>query len=276
MLKKQFVTLFFFITLAIHGIAQVGCIPEQQNPPRLVNDFANVLSPSFESQLENYLIGFNDTTSTQIALVTVDDLCGEEASFFAFDLGEKWGVGNSKFDNGIVILFKPKQKSSKGQAFIATGYGLEGVLPDATTKLIVENEMIPNFKNGQVERGLLQGIQRVIEITGGEYSATNYNSQGSGKGAKGSMIPFLFLILVAGIMFAGTFGRAKKYAKRNDTSIWLALMLMGSMNNRHKGHYGNFGSGRGGFGGFGGGSSGGSFGGFGGGGFGGGGAGGSW
>lgn len=274
MIKKQFFVFVLFFAVAFQATAQTGCIPEKPNPQRLVNDFADVLSPNFEAQLENYLIGFNDTTSTQIALVTVADLCGEEASFFAFDLGQKWGVGDKNFDNGIVVLYKPKQPNSKGQVFIATGYGLEGVLPDATTKLIVENEMIPNFKNNQFERGLLQGIQSIVAITGGEYSAENYNSKGR-KGKKGSGIPVFFIFVVLIIVFSGTFGRARKYSKRNNTSLWLALMLMGSANSRHSGSYGNFTGGRGNFGGgFGGG--GGGFGGFGGGGFGGGGAGGSW
>ncbi|MDB4061161.1 TPM domain-containing protein [Vicingaceae bacterium] len=263
MLKKQLFSLFIFFVVALHASAQVGCIPEKKSPQKLVNDFANVLSSSFEAQLENYLVGFNDTTSTQITLVTVADLCGEEPSFFAFDLGEKWGVGDAKFDNGIVVLFKPKQALSKGEVFIAAGYGLEGILPDAISKRIVENEMIPYFKSGQTEQGLLQGIQTIIEIIGGEYSAENYNSKVRG-GKKGSIFPVIFIIIFIIIMFAGTFGRARGYANRNNTSLWLALMLMGSSNGRHSGSFGNFTGGRGGFGGFGGGS------------FGGGGAGGSW
>ncbi len=267
MLKKQLFNLFIFLTVAFQASAQVGCIPEKQSPTKLVNDFANVLSSAFESQLEQYLVGFNDTTSTQIALVTVADLCGEEPSFFAFELGEKWRVGDAKFDNGIVVLFKPKQASSKGEVFIATGYGLEGILPDAISKRIVENEMIPYFKSGQTEQGLLQGIQTIIEITGGEYSAENYNSKGRG-GKNRSILPVIFITIFIIITFAGTFGRARGYANRNNTSLWLALMLMGSSNGRHSGSFGNFTSGIGG--------SGGGFGGFGGGSFGGGGAGGSW
>ena len=268
--KTIFALLLVFAS--VFTLSAQDCIPAPQSPPKLVNDFAEVLSPGFESQLERYLIGFNDTTSTQIALVTIKDLCGEEPSFFAFDLGEKWGVGDKSFDNGIVVLFKPKQGNLKGEIFIATGYGLEGVLPDATTKRIVESEMIPNFKNGQIEKGLLEGIQRIVEITGGEYSAENYNSRGGSKSTP--IFPFFFILFFIVIMIAGTVGRAKKYARRNDTSLWLALWLMGSMNNRHSGSYGNFRGGRGGFGG--GISGGGGFGGFGGGSFGGGGAGGSW
>lgn len=274
-MKYKFLAFFVFLLSTVHLNAQVGCIPEKPNPPRLVNDFADVLSVSTVSRLENRLVKFNDTTSTQIALVTVADLCGEEPSFFAFELGEKWKVGNEKFDNGIVVLFKPKQPNSKGEVFIATGYGLEGVLPDAIGKRIVENEMIPYFRNGQVEQGLLNGIETIIEITGGEYSAENYNKNGRGKGE----FPFAMLamlIVFIGLMLFKNIGRARKYAQRNDTSLWMALWLMGSVSSNHRGSYGNFSGGKGGFGGFGGGSGGGGFGGFGGGSFGGGGAGGSW
>ena len=273
MMRKNLL-IFILLVSSFLSVAAQSCVPEKQNPPKLVNDFANVLSPSFEGQLESYLIGFNDTTSTQIALVTVSDLCGEEPSFFAFELGEKWGVGDAKFDNGIVVLFKPKQANSKGEVFIATGYGLEGILPDAISKRIVENEMIPYFKSGQIEQGLLQGIQTVVEITGGEYSADNYNSKG--RGGKNGKFPFAMvaaLLVFIGLMVFKNIGRARKYANTNNTSLWMALWLMGSVNRGHGGSYGNFTSGRGGFGG---GSGGGSFGGFGGGSFGGGGAGGSW
>lgn len=259
--------LLFFLSCTLSLWADTSCIPKKSNPQRLVNDFAKVLSPSFKNQLEQRLINFNDTTSTQIVLITVSDLCGEEASFFAFELGEQWGVGNEKFDNGIVVLFKPKQANSKGEIFIATGYGLEGVLPDAIAKRIVENEMIPNFKQSQVEKGLFQGIQVIMEITGGEYSADNYNSRNK-KG--NSSVPGLFVLFFIIVFITSMFGSARGYSKRNNMGLLAALFLMNSGSRSHKGRFNDFGSGSGGFGG------GGGFGGFGGGSFGGGGAGGSW
>jgi uncharacterized protein len=269
MIKKT----ILFLTLIISAFflhAADDCIPSKPNPPRLVNDFAKVLSPQTISYLESSLVGFNDTTSTQIAIVTVDELCGYEPGPFAFELGEKWGVGNAKFDNGIVVLVRPKRGGNKGHAFIATGYGLEGVLPDAIAKRIVEREMIPYFKQNKYDQGILQAAKVIMEITGGEYSAENYNGR---KKKKGSVFPFFIVLFFIFIMFIGIFGRARRYARTNDLGFWAALWLMGSMSGRHGGHYNNFRSGGGGFGGFGGG---GGFGGFGGGSFGGGGAGGSW
>lgn len=264
----------FLILFSVGSIAQEDCFPEKPSRARLVNDFAQVFSQREANYLEQKLVAFNDTTSTQIAVVTVNSLCGYDKSQFAFEIGEKWGIGNKKFDNGIVLLFKPKTSDSKGQVFIATGYGLEGVLPDAIGRRIVEHEMIPRFKRNDVFGGIDAGVQTIIEITGGEYSAENYNK--SGRKSKGvPVIAFLFIGFFIVIMFLGTIRRAKTYGTRNNMGLWASLMLMGSMNNRHSGRYNNFTSGGGGFGGFGGGSGGG-FGGFGGGGFGGGGAGGSW
>lgn len=260
------------LLISTTALVAQDCIPKAPNPPRLVNDFASIISDDVEEKLERALVSFNDSSSTQIAIVTVTDLCGSDAASFTFKLGENWGVGNANFNNGIVVLVKPKYASSKGQAYIATGYGLEGVLPDAIGKRIVENEMIPAFKENNYDGGIINAAITIMEITGGEYSAENYN--GSKKKSKSMPVfPFLFIIFFIIIMVAGTVGRARRYARTNNTGLWAALWLMGSMNSRHRGHYNNFRSGGGGFGGFGGG---GGFGGFGGGSFGGGGAGGSW
>ena len=265
-------SLFFSLVLifSYNAIAQ-DCIPSKPNPPRLVNDFADILSSAQEQGLEQFLVEFNDTTSTQIAIVTVKDLCGNDAAAFTFDLGEKWGVGNAKFNNGIVLMVKPKYEDSKGHVYIATGYGLEGVLPDAIGKRIVENELIPRFKQNDYFGGISAGTKVIVDIVGGEYSAENYNSN-RGKKKDFPLFPLIFIGFFILMMFAGTFKRARNYSNQNDVSLLAALMLMGSMSRRHGGHYNNFRSGGGGFGG----GSGGGFGGFGGGSFGGGGAGGSW
>lgn len=272
-LKTLFLA-FSIVTLPLIGIAQTDCIPEKPKKERLVNDFAEIFSSQEIAQLERRLVNFNDTTSTQIAVVTVEDLCGYDPAEFAFEIGETWGVGDRKFNNGVVILLKPKTTVDKGQTHITVGYGLEGVLPDAIAKRIVNNEMIPRFKqNDDYYGGITAAVQVVMDITGGEYSAENYNKRNKKKKESIPLIPLIFVLFFIVIMIAGTMGRARKYAHRNNMSLWAALFLMGSANRRHRGHYNNFNSGRGGFGGFGGG---GGFGGFGGGSFGGGGAGGSW
>ena len=80
-------------------------------------------------------------------------------------MGEKWGIGSEKFDNGILVLLKPKTSDSKGEVFIAVGYGLEGVVPDATAKRIVENEMIPMFRENNMYGGIEKATDVLIDLT---------------------------------------------------------------------------------------------------------------
>jgi uncharacterized protein len=253
-------------------LAGQECFPKKEN--KLVYDEANVLSPEEESNLEKRLVAFADSTSNQITVVIVVDLCGMDKSQFAIELGESWGVGQSKEDNGVVFLVKPKTSDSKGEIFIAVGRGLEGAIPDITAKQITDNECIPYFKKNAYFEGISRGTEVLMELARGEYNSDEYaakHTRSKKKGGAGIAIIALLIIGLVGFMKAS---QAKRYAQTNQISFWAAWALINAASRSHRGYYSNFSSGRGGFGGFGGGGS--SFGGFGGGGFGGGGAGGSW
>ncbi len=112
-------------------------IPDRPEPPRLVNDFAGIFTAQQLASLERDLVAFDDSTSNQITVVTVTDLEGYDVAEYATRIGLDWGVGSEKFDNGIVILIRPKTSSADGKVFIAVGYGLEGVIPDAYAKRII-------------------------------------------------------------------------------------------------------------------------------------------
>ncbi len=236
-------------------------IPERPTPPRLVNDFTGVLSREQANQLEKKLVQFNNQTSNQITVVLVNSLNGIALSDFAYTIGEKWKVGQKEFDNGIVILVKPKIGREKGQAFIATGYGLEGAIPDGTTKLIVENEMIPYFKNGDYYGGINRAISVIIPLAAGEFSSDEYAKTTTQGSPIGRIVPFLVLIIIF-VLMRGS--RARSHSVGAGIPFWTALLLGSMMGGSSHGSWNNFSSGSGGFGGFGGGS------------FGGGGAGGSW
>ena len=121
-------------------VLAVYAVPSRPSPARLVNDLAGLFTDVQEAEMERMLVAFDDSTSNQITVVTVKDLEGYEASEYATRIGLDWGVGSEKFDNGVVILVKPKTSSS-GEVFIAVGYGLEGAVPDAYAKRIIENVM---------------------------------------------------------------------------------------------------------------------------------------
>jgi uncharacterized protein len=264
---KQFLLILFLSVFTFSVFAQD--IPVRPDPPRLVNDMANVLSDQEEQQLESELVQFDDQTSTQICIVTLPRLDGFEISDLAFKIGEKWGVGQKGKNNGIVIVFKPKSGNEKGQIFVAVGYGLEGVIPDAVAnRNVVDYEMIPRFKNGDIYGGLSAGTKVLMSLASGEFTADAYQKKTSGKKADkggGGFILVILIIIVIISLFKG--GRGGQYSSRGSLPFWLAMGMLGS--NRGGGSFGGFSGG-------GGGGGGGGFGGFGGGSFGGGGAGGSW
>ncbi len=242
-------------------IAQGG-IPERPDPPRLVNDFAQILSPDQLQSLESKLVAFNDSTTVQITVVIIPTLDGYDKSDYAQQLGQKWGVGGSKFDNGFVVLIKPKTASENGEAFIATGYGVEQFVPDATAFDVVNNEMIPFFKQNDYYGGINAAADALMKFVSGEYKAESY-----GKSSKeGSSVITIIIIIIVIIFLFSRNNKNNRTINRSGTggAVFFPWMMGG----------GGFGGGRSG-GGFGGGGSGG-FGGFGGGSFGGGGAGGSW
>ena len=267
---KYFLTPLLLI-LAL-SVIRAQDIPPRPQPPRLVNDFADILSPQQEQALENKLVRFNDTTSNQITIVTVNSLGDYDPAMFAYEIGDKWKVGQKKFDNGVVVLVKPKHgNSDRGKAYIAVGYGLEPAIPDAIAKRIVENEMIPEFREGNYYEGLNKATNVLMQLASGEISAKGYGKK-TGSGGTYTLVPFLviFIVIILMKIFGNRSSGMSSKGGRGSGGLWTGLFLGSMMGSSHSGSWGGFSGGGSGFGG------GGGFGGFGGGSFGGGGAGGSW
>lgn len=264
-IRRSFVILFLLVT-SISGFSQDD-IPNKPTPPRLYNnlssEFPDFLNSSDASALEKKLVDFERSTSNQIVVVIVDDLAGYEPWDYAAKLGDKWKVGQAKEDNGIVVLIKPTGGKGERKTFIAPGRGLEGAIPDYTCNEIVENELLPNFKNGAYAQGLNAAVDVLMALAKGEYNSDQYAEKN--KDNVGTVIVVLIIIFVVVIIIFG-----KKGGGGNGFTVG---------NRGHRSYGGGWIGGLGGLGGFGGGSSGGGgggFGGFGGGSFGGGGSGGSW
>ena len=139
-------------------------MPEPMSPPRLVSDFGDMLNADEEDKLEQKLVAFDERSSTQIAVVTLNNLDGGEISSFAFQLAESWGIGQAGEDNGVLVLVAKEER----QLFIATGYGLEDVIPDAIAKRIIERDILPQFRQGRVYDGLDIGTDRLIDLSDGK------------------------------------------------------------------------------------------------------------
>ena len=160
---------YILASAALFMTMQLSAIPAKPQPERLVNDYADLLSSEQEARLENMLTAFDDSTSNQIVILTVKDLEGMPASEYAVRTGLDWGVGSEKFDNGIVVLVKPKD-STPGQVFIAVGYGLEGAIPDAYAKRIINNQMIPHFMQDDYFGGVNEACSILMKLASGEIS----------------------------------------------------------------------------------------------------------
>lgn len=240
-------------------------IPPKPTPPRLVNDLADVLTTQQENSLERKLVNFNDTTSNQITIVTVKSLDGYDPNMFAYEIGEKWQVGQKKFDNGIVVLIKPKYGNERGRVAIQAGYGLEAVITDAISKRIIENEMIPEFRNNNYYQGIDNAANILMGLAAGEISADGYGRSDAKGSPLATLLPFLIFIIIF-ILIRVSSARSRSVGK--NIPFWTALWMSSSMGSS-SGSWNSFSGGSSGFGG-------GGFGGFGGGSFGGGGASGSW
>lgn len=240
-------------------------VPAPPSPPRLVNDLAQVLQPQEVAALEQKLVSYNDSTTSQIAVVTVPTLGGSEIADYAQKLYESWGIGSKNNNNGILVLVAIQER----QARIQTGYGLEGAVPDALAKRIISNTLIPAFRQNQYYAGLDRATDQLIALAKGEYKADPAQTQRprgrrdrTGSGA-GFWIIIGILVLVFLLRSRG--GGGGRGGRGGLGGGFMPPII-----------FGDFSGGRGVFGGGGGGGGGGGFGGFGGGSSGGGGASGSW
>ena len=233
-------------------------IPNRPNPPRLVNDYVGILQPAEREQLEQKLRLYNDSTSTQITLIIVKTTQPYPIGDFAFQVGRKWGVGQKGKNNGLVLAWATGDR----KIYIATGYGLEGAIPDAIANRIIDNIIVPAFKQKQYFQGLDEATTEIIKRASGEYKAEPKSDNDGG----GGWIFFLVIgvIILVVIISRRNGGGGNRYRGGGGGPIFFPPTT-----------FSGWGSSSGGWG-SGGGGGGGSFGGFGGGSFGGGGAGGDY
>ena len=264
----QFTFLFiaFFTTNCI--FAQFT-IPEKPTLQTSVYDYANILSASEKTQLEEKLIRYSDSTTTQIVVITIESLKGEDVSQLATKWGQTWGIGGTKQDdNGVIILLAKAER----KIAINPGYGVEDRLTAGIGGTIIRNIIIPEFKAGSFYNGLDKGTDAIIDVFKGKFKGERKQQS---KGKSFPILPFIVIVVIVLILLS----RNKRGGGGNSGNnggggpSLMDVILLSSL-----------GRSGGGFGGFGGGSSGGGFGGggggfgggFGGGGFSGGGSSGGW
>lgn len=239
-------------------------IPAKPSFQTSVYDYANILSASEKTQLEEKLVRYSDSTSTQIVVITIESLKGEDIGILTPKWAHTWGIGQAKEDNGVLILLAKNER----KIWISPGYGLEDRLTAGIGGEITRNIIIPEFKAGSYYRGLDKGADALFDVFKGKYKGERKKSS---KGQDFPILPFIVIVVIILILLS----RNKRGGGNSGNSGGGGPSLLDVIILSNLGRSG----GGGGFGGFGGGSSGGGGGfggGFGGGGFSGGGSGGSW
>ncbi len=246
----------FFIVLVLVAVFQTSAQKSiaKPVPARLVVDNANILTSSEVETLERKLVALDDSTSNQIAIVTIKSLNGEALEDVAVATFRDWGIGNKKTRNGVLVLVSMEDRKIR----IEVGYGLEGAIPDVTANDIINNDIKPNFKQGNYYAGLNTAIDDLSKAASGEYHVAREKPSSGGKGGGGSIIGIIIIVIIVMALA----GRGGTGGRGGGGGSFIAPLLLGSMlGGGGRGDSGGWGgggsSGGGGFGGFGGGDSGG-------------------
>jgi uncharacterized protein len=186
--------------LAVLGVivallVPVGVLSALDVPPLRgrVNDYAGMISVPAREQLENKLRALEESDSTQLVILTIPTLDGEDLEQYSIRVAESWGIGQKEYDNGILLLVAQEQRKVR----IEVGYGLEGRLTDLQAGRIVDYEIVPSFKAGNFDEGFIRGVDAITAAVRGEYQGKGPARQASsGRSARGSVIPFLVLAVI--------------------------------------------------------------------------------
>lgn len=258
--KSMYLRLLLLLLLTSFQLVQaqfkIPPIPEKQTS---VYDYYELLSPTEKSYLEDKLVKYSDTTSTQIVIAIIASTEGEYINYLGAQWAETWGIGQAKEDNGILILLAKDDR----RIGINTGKGVEHLLTDAMSRRIIERDIIPFFKIDDYYGGLNRGTDAIFEVLQGEYKGTRKQDETP---FPVGVFVFLFFILILFIIAiskskhkgGGSGGQYQSTGSLLDAII-LSNLGRGTYRGRSSGGFG--GGSFGGGGGFGGGFGGGSFGG---------------
>jgi uncharacterized protein len=268
-LNSKGILQFIFLLLVLFSsnfIFSQFTIPEKPSFQTSVYDYANVLSPDEKAQLEEKLIKYSDSTTTQIVVITIESLKNEDVSLLATKWGQTWGIGGTaKDDNGVIILLAKNER----KIAISPGYGLEDKLTAAIGGQIIDYIIVPEFKAGSYYRGLDKGTDALFDVFKGKYKGERKQT----KGKDFPIFPIIVIVIIVLVLLSKNKGGGSGNSGNRGGGVGPSLMDVILLSSLGRGGGGGFGgSSGGGFGGGGGGFGGG----FGGGGFSGGGSSGGW
>ncbi len=213
------VTLWLGWLVLLSSVGFAGAVEIPARPEGYVTDQANLLSGQTRNQLEEFLRGYEQTTTNQVVVVTLPTLGGEPLEEFSIRLAERWKVGQKGRDNGVIFLIVKDDHLLR----IEVGYGLEGVLPDALAGQIIRQVVVPHFSRGRFEEGITAGVATIVQATQGEFKAEPQKSAGDEQ-FSAFFIFFLIFVVVLSIgdliRYSAYFSGHRLYRSRYSFWEW--------------------------------------------------------
>ncbi len=190
-LRRAGVTALLLVTLLLPQwvVAQLAVPPLTAH----VMDQTATLTAEQRAALEQTLTAFEARKGTQLAILILPSTAPEAIEPFAMRLAEVWKLGRKKVDDGVILVVAKDDRTLR----IEVGYGLEGVLPDITSKRIMEESILPRFKQGDYYGGLQAGVEKIIRVVDGELLPPPANSGAGGLDGVRDYAPFLFVVALA-------------------------------------------------------------------------------
>jgi uncharacterized protein len=256
LLQKKNTTIFLMLFVCLLftqiGFAQFT-IPEKPTLQTSVYDYANVLSATEKAQLEEKLIKYSDSTTTQMVIVTIETLKGEDIGILTPKWGQTWGIGGTaKEDNGVLILLAKAER----KIWISPGYGLEDRLTAGIGGEITRNIIIPEFKAGSYYKGLDKGTDALIDVFKGKYKGERVKAT---KDKGFPILPIIIIVIIILVLISRNKGGGNSGNRGGGIGPSLLDVIILSSLGRNSGGGGFGGGSSGGGGGFGGGFGGGGF-----------------
>lgn len=245
-----------WLTLALPASAQ-GELRFPALTGRVVDE-ANLLEPAKEAEITAQLEQLQRDTSDQLVVVTVNSLQDREIEDFGYQLGRAWGIGQSETDNGVLLIVAPNERKVR----IEVGYGLEPILTDALSAVIIHEQILPAFREGGYERGIQNGVNAIAEQL--RLDPAEAQARAAAVKTPAAEPPYASLFTVGVIVlfiflsFISAASRGRRYGRRSGAGeilLWTALNVLASSGGRGGGGSGGGGGFSGGGGSFGGGGA---------------------
>ena len=191
---------------------------------RVVDD-ANLLSYPEEVAITADLKALEDKSSDQLVVVTLPSLQGYTIEDFGYQLGRRWGIGTAKWDNGVILAVAPNERKVR----IEVGRGLEGTLTDALSKIIIENAILPRFRDGDFAVGVKNGVRDIALVLTGDAAEVEARAKARND-ADDPMIAWLFFIvwLAIWLWILYSIYRSVRYASRSGRGQSGSILVPGT------------------------------------------------